>query len=1776
MPPPARVECSAPGCDYVTPENLPNYDLLTTHLQLHASTVHPAPVAAPGLAQQVPSAKVDKRPRPDVTLDMTEHDFRFFESEWELYKRVTKISGQTLVDELWSCMSPELKKLAFDQGDVQTLNTEDLMMARIRSLAVAVLHAAVHTVHLHGAQQMSDESTKTFAARVRGVASNCQLQKKCTCDLMVSYLEETVYHVVLAGLRDRELQEACTTQALLGNITNISTLVDFCTAKESGHLAAASGTVGTIRSAYKDAKLRPKHGSDPQTRQARCGNCGGKAHSNSSRAAREKECSAFNNKCTKCEKMGHLASLCRSKPSKVAAVVEDVNKEVTNGAVEYGFYAITVGSWDFPATPDRVAYSPAVPTTNRFSPLLHSQATTSPQLDSAPAPTYQHYYQRPPPPSSSVSRPRRRARWSRTGRRKSSPPPPTQGEVARLQLELSPDPAGAVVPASVPLCHMEYDSSLGWRETPPMNSPTFPLHLEVHHPSYTALQLPPPTSPHLKPTRTRKTDGVADSGAQMNILPVKDVLAMNIQLSSLLPARVRVGGASQGSKINIIGALLLRIRGTVSGSRSALQIFYVADNVSRIYLSLSCLKSLGVLPPDFPRVALAEDTLEVAAAEVRKCSNDGVVLQGQQACKCPQRALPPSTPPSLPCPATPENLPELKQYLLDRYAPSTFNCCEHQPLPLLQDSPPLQLHVDPTVRPVAAHVPAQVPLHWQLPVKEGLDRDCRLGVIERVPLNTPTVWQSRMVVAPKHDGSPRRTIDFKALNKVTPRQTHHTQSPWSIVASIPENVRKSTFDAWHGYHSLKLSEEDRAATSFITPWGRYRYKTCPQGVLSAGDAYTDRMDRLLADFERTKRCIDDNLLYDTTIEEQFFRSCQFLDRCGSNGVILNPAKFQFAQLEVDFLGFTVTGTGARPTKEYMDNILSFPTPASLTDVRSWYGAVAQVSYAFATCPLMQPFRHLLSAKVPFSWSAELEAAFAASKLEIVRQCKEGVRSFNPNLPTCLATDWSRCGMGYWLCQKRCSCQLVKPGCCSMGWQTVMVGSRFCHSAEQNYAPIEGEAAAAAWGAEKCKFFLLGLGGFLLALDHKPLLPILADKELGDIANPRLMNQKVKLLRFRFTPIYIPGKLHVIPDAWSRRTDSPNPPTPRHNNVDMLDVTNIGPGYSSSLAPPSWVSAPTMVPAVLQDNEEMHHGIVAALRVPPSEEECQAIEEIEVMIAHAADSAMQDTYVLAAWHAKAPIRVMTWARIQEAASQCPTYRELLTLIRSGLPELIADWPQHLHPYHPYRHSLLIMDDLILCGERPLVPLSLRPEALDHLHAAHSGNTTMSSRATYSLFWPNMRQDILSTRASCVPCTKSAPSNPHMPPEQPVQPDFPFSHCCMDFYTLNGRNYLAIVDRYTGWLSILRLAKDDSPHVIGALREYFARWGVAKHLTSDGASVFTSAACKDFFTRWGVCHRVSSAYYPRANKRSEVAVKSAKRLCMDNLGPTGQLDTDRLARALLIHRNTPDPLTGLSPAMILFGRALRDHLPSLECRYRPRKEWRIEADLREKLYAKRHAKMEERLNFGAKALPALAIGDTVVVQDQSDPLKPGKWTKTGTIVEVLPHQSYMVMIHGSRAATQRNRKFIRKITPFHPMIPVQSRELLFPAAPHTHQDDDPADPVPVQQQPLAPAPRPQAALPPLPTAPHPVEAAAPHPLPADEQPVAAAAPPPLPVQLPPPAMTLQPARAPEAPLPAALPDLGRRLPPAALHRQAPVGQPGQDIITLLRQREAQGHVLSSLTY
>ena len=106
-----------------------------------------------------------------------------------------------------------------------------------------------------------------------------------------------------------------------------------------------------------------------------------------------------------------------------------------------------------------------------------------------------------------------------------------------------------------------------------------------------------------------------------------------------------------------------------------------------------------------------------------------------------------------------------------------------------------------------------------------------------------------MVVCRKHNGDPRRTVDLKKLNDVSVRQTHPTQPPLKQSMNVPPGQRKMILDAWNGYHSVDIREEDRHLTTFLMPWGRFRYKSAPQGYLASGDAYTNRYDWITVGFE---------------------------------------------------------------------------------------------------------------------------------------------------------------------------------------------------------------------------------------------------------------------------------------------------------------------------------------------------------------------------------------------------------------------------------------------------------------------------------------------------------------------------------------------------------------------------------------------------------------------------------------------------------------------------------------------------------------------------------------------------------------------------------------------------------------------------------------------------------------------------------------------------------------------------------------------------------------
>ena len=138
---------------------------------------------------------------------------------------------------------------------------------------------------------------------------------------------------------------------------------------------------------------------------------------------------------------------------------------------------------------------------------------------------------------------------------------------------------------------------------------------------------------------------------------------------------------------------------------------------------------------------------------------------------------------------------------------------------------PIRLMVNPDTEPVAHNTPIPVPLYWQEEVKAGL---------EPVTVGEPVTWCHRMVVCPKKNGKPRRTVDFQSLDLHATRQTHHTHSPFHQARSVPHNNKKTVFDCWNGYHSVPLHEDDRQLTTFITPWGVVPLQHSPPGLHRIG------------------------------------------------------------------------------------------------------------------------------------------------------------------------------------------------------------------------------------------------------------------------------------------------------------------------------------------------------------------------------------------------------------------------------------------------------------------------------------------------------------------------------------------------------------------------------------------------------------------------------------------------------------------------------------------------------------------------------------------------------------------------------------------------------------------------------------------------------------------------------------------------------------------------------------------------------------------------------
>ena len=94
-----------------------------------------------------------------------------------------------------------------------------------------------------------------------------------------------------------------------------------------------------------------------------------------------------------------------------------------------------------------------------------------------------------------------------------------------------------------------------------------------------------------------------------------------------------------------------------------------------------------------------------------------------------------------------------------------------------------------------------------------------------------------MVPVLKKDRKVRMYVDFRDINKASPKDDFPLPHIDILVDNIAGHALLSFIDGFSGYNQIKMVPEDMEKTSFITPWGTYCYKVMPFGLKNAGATY---------------------------------------------------------------------------------------------------------------------------------------------------------------------------------------------------------------------------------------------------------------------------------------------------------------------------------------------------------------------------------------------------------------------------------------------------------------------------------------------------------------------------------------------------------------------------------------------------------------------------------------------------------------------------------------------------------------------------------------------------------------------------------------------------------------------------------------------------------------------------------------------------------------------------------------------------------------------------
>lgn len=809
---------------------------------------------------------------------------------------------------------------------------------------------------------------------------------------------------------------------------------------------------------------------------------------------------------------------------------------------------------------------------------------------------------------------------------------------------------------------------------------------------------------------------------------------------------------------------------------------------------------------------------------------------------------------------------------------------------------------------------------------------------DNVIQNSHSPWSAPVHIVPKKMDATgekkfRMVIDYRRLNEITVDDKYPLPNITDLFDKLGKSQYFSTLDLASGFHQIEVNETDRSKTAFTTQSGHYEFKRMPFGLKTAPATFQRAMDNVLRGLQGIHCLVylDDIIVYSSSLQEHVDKLRIIFNRLREMNLKVTLDKCEFLRKEVLYLGHTITKNGLMPNSDKIRAVLNFPLPRTTTEIKSFLGLVGYYrKFIKDFAKLTQPLTSCLKKKNNIDVTKQ-------DYIDAFEKCKElltnaPVLQFPDfSKPFVLTTDASNYALGAVLSQGPVGSD--KP---------IAYASRTLNDAETRYSTIEKELLAIVWATKYFRPYLYGKK-FTIYTDHRPLAWINSIKE----PNSKLTRWKLRLEEFDYNIIYKNGKQNCNADALSRirinalgenddismkvnldkkeqklRLQNKNTPSPMVISSDSERTLSI-PSIDGRQSPCSFNSS--TITASEKSNSDSIGTIHSA----------RDLDTDGIPILQEAIDAKPNQILVYTWN-RNELTVKDLSTAKQKILEVHLPIDNLDLVKRFLKEHIRPKIKHFFYFEDKLHRKQFSEATILlfqkgtvkfyeCTKR-VIYIEDEKEQRDVVSKYHLGKnchrgikeTLVHLRRNY--FWHNMDTIVASIINACEICKKMKYDRKPLKPQLQLSQTQtkPFQDLFIDTFSIEGKNYLTIVDAFSKLGQAIEVNTKSTPEAVRALIKYFSMYGTPITINSDPGMEFNNTLMKEMLSFYKIDLHIGTPHNPNSMgivERFHSTIIEIYRIAKYERKITDAASV--MSYAVMSYNHTIHSTTNLTPFEVVFG-------------------------------------------------------------------------------------------------------------------------------------------------------------------------------------------------------------------------------------------------------------------